>query len=725
MEEKEKIVAKTYGDLEQAIADSGRPYDLAVIERAYILAEKAHAGQRRLSGELYVSHPIAVACLAVDLGLDTNSIVASLLHDVVEDTDITSDEVRAAFGSDVALLVDGVTKLTQMTFSSVEEQQAENLRKMLLAMSHDVRVMLIKLCDRLHNMRTGDGWPEQKRRDKALETMEVYAPIAHRLGMSNGKEELEDRSLRYLDPVGYQDITDALARNGTADSFISDIAEKIRERLAEFGMGDCTIKKRVKSVYGIYRKMYMQNRTFEEIYDVYAVRIILNTVGECYNALGVIHDMYHSIPSRFKDYISTPKPNLYKSLHTTVIGHEGIPFEVQIRTWEMDQTAEYGVAAHWKYKAGVSTKDKLDDRIAWVRQLLESQRESDDAGDLLHEIKSELLPEDVFAFTPRGDVINLPAGATAIDFAYAIHSAVGNRMVGAKANGRIVPIDHKIVTGEIIEVITGPKDKGPSRDWLNIVATSEARNKIRNWFKKERKEENIAEGKAALEKELRRNLVTIPAEKYDAFMADLARRQRLNTPEELYAAIGYGGIQLSRLMIKIKDEYTRLLKEKDPVEVLDIPIKKHKASEGVIIEGLDNCVVKFAKCCNPLPGDDIIGFITRGFGVSIHKRSCPNASSGLLGDEAPRWVSARWADSVKESFKSSLEISAMDRDGLMADVALLIAEMHLPCYAISARQLPDGRATMSLTIGVNNTEHLNTVISRLRKIKSITNITRA
>ena len=373
--------------------------------------------------------------------------------------------------------------------------------------------------------------------------MEVYAPIAHRLGMSNVKEELEDRSLQYLDPVGYEEITSFLAQNGGADSFISGIADRIKERLAENGMDKCTIKKRIKSVYGIYRKMYMQNRTFEEIYDVYAVRIILDTVGECYNALGVIHDMYHPIPSRFKDYISTPKPNMYQSLHTTVIGHEGIPFEVQIRTWEMDQTAEYGVAAHWKYKAGVSTKDKLDDRIAWVRQLLESQRESEDAGDLLRDIKSELLPEEVFAFTPKGDVINLPAGATVIDFAYAIHSAVGNRMVGAKVNSRIVPIDHKVVTGEIIEIITGPKDKGPSRDWLNLVATSEAKNKIRNWFKKERKEENITEGKAALDKEMRRNLITIPEEKYDEFMADLARRQRLNTPEELYAAIGYGGIQ--------------------------------------------------------------------------------------------------------------------------------------------------------------------------------------
>ena len=716
---------KTYKDLRATIADSGRAYDEEKIQRAYALAERAHKGQLRLSGESYISHPLAVACLVVDLGLDTDSVVAALLHDSVEDTDTTLDDVKAQFGADVALLVDGVTKLGRIKFSSVEEQQAENLRKMLMAMSHDVRVMLIKLCDRLHNMRTGDSWPEQKRRDKALETMEVYAPIAHRLGMANVKEELEDRSLQYLDPVGYDEIRAYLAKNGAAEDFIANIADKIKERLAENGMAGCTIKKRVKSVYGIYRKMYIQNRTFAEIYDVYAVRIILDTVAECYNALGVIHDMYHPIPSRFKDYISTPKPNMYQSLHTTVIGHEGIPFEVQIRTWEMDQTAEYGVAAHWKYKAGLGGKaEKLDDRVAWVRQLLESQRDSDDAGDLLREIKSELLPEEVFAFTPKGDVINLPAGATAIDFAYAIHSAVGNRMVGAKVDGRIVPIDHKVNTGEIIEVLTGPQDKGPSRDWLNIVVTSEARNKIRNWFKKERKEENIAEGRAALERELRRNLITIPEEKYDEFMADLARRQRLNTPEELYAAIGYGGIQLSRLMIKIKDEYTKLLKEQSPAEVLQVPIKKQKSSEGVIVEGLDNCLVKFAKCCNPLPGDDIIGFITRGFGVSIHKRSCSNARAGLLGDDAPRWVNAHWAESVKESFKSSLEISAMDRDGLMADVAGLIAEMHLPCYAISARQLADGRATMALTIGVNNTEHLNTVIARLRKIKSITTITR-
>ncbi|MEG3073802.1 MAG: bifunctional (p)ppGpp synthetase/guanosine-3',5'-bis(diphosphate) 3'-pyrophosphohydrolase [Ruthenibacterium sp.] len=720
----EKPAMMTYAQLRQMLVDSGRPYDMEKIDKAYQLACDSHKGQVRLSGESYVSHPVAVACLLLDLGLDTDSLCAALLHDVVEDTDTSLATIQTMFGSDVPLLVDGVTKLGRIRFSSVEEQQAENLRKMLLAMSRDVRVMLIKLCDRLHNMRTGDAWPEQKRRDKALETMEVYAPIAHRLGMSNIKEELEDRSLQYLDPIGYEEIISYLAQNGGADSFISGIADQIKERLTENGMAEATIKKRIKGAYGIYRKMYVQNRTFEEIYDVYAVRIILNTVGECYNALGVIHDMYHPIPSRFKDYISTPKPNMYQSLHTTVIGHDGIPFEVQIRTWEMDQTAEYGVAAHWKYKAGVNGTDKMDDRIAWVRQLLESQRESEDAGDLLRDIKSELLPEEVFAFTPRGDVINLPTGATAIDFAYAIHSAVGNRMVGAKVNGRIVPIDHKVITGEIIEVLTGPKDKGPSRDWLNLVATSEAKNKIRNWFKKERKEENITEGKAALDKEMRRNLINIPDDKYNDFMMEMARRQRLNTPEELYAALGYGGLQLSRLMIKIKDEYTKAIKEQAPLAVLDVPIKKQKSSEGVIVEGIDNCLVKFAKCCNPVPGDDIIGFVTRGFGVSIHKRDCANVRAGVDGEDAPRWVRAFWADSVKESFKSTLEIFAMDRAGLTADIAILIAEMRLPCYALNARQMADGRATMRITIGVNNTEHLNTVIAKLRRIKNVTSITR-
>ncbi len=717
-----------YDDLKQMVLESGRPYDMEMLDKAYQLAERAHSGQFRRSGEPYICHPLHVAMLLVDLGMDTESLAAALMHDVVEDTSVTLDELESQFGADVAHMVDGVTKLTKIKFSSVEEQQAENLRKMLMAMSQDVRVMIIKLCDRLHNMRTGDAWPEQKRRDKALETMEVYAPIAHRLGISNIKEELEDRSLWYLDPVGYQNIKDLLAENGGRE-FVTNIAEVIRERLAENGMPEAIMKSRVKSVYGIYRKMFMQNRDFEEIYDVYAVRIILDTVAECYNALGVIHDMYHPLPNRFKDYISTPKPNGYQSLHTTVIGHEGVPFEVQIRTREMDQMAEYGVAAHWKYKAGIQSgsSDRLEERLAWVRQLLESQRENEDAGSLLQDIKGDLLPEEVFAFTPKGDVINLPAGATAIDFAYAIHSAVGNRMIGAKVNSRIVPIDHKVVTGEIIEIITGPADKGPSRDWLKIVTTSEARNKIRNWFKKERREENIQEGRAALEREMRRNLITVPDDKWDEFMAEIARRQRLNSADEMYAALGYGGLQISRLMGKIKDEYAKLKAgdEKAANLMADIPLKKYKGSDGVVVEGIDNCPVKFAKCCSPLPGDEIVGFITRGFGVSIHKKDCQNAQASMADPEnRGRWVRAYWEDTKQENYKATLELTAMDRSGLVGDVAMALTELRVPVYAMSARAVDNGRASMSLTISIASTEHLNSVLAKLRRVKDVVSVMR-
>ena len=716
-----------YQDLLDTIEASGRQYDLDVLDRAYRLADEAHKDQRRRSGEPYICHPLHVACLLVDLGMDTETLASALMHDVVEDTGVTLAEIKSEFGPDVARLVDGVTKLTKIKFSSMEEQQAENLRKMLLAMSKDVRVMLIKLCDRLHNMRTGDAWPEQKRRDKSLETMEVYAPIAHRLGISNIKEELEDRSLHYLDPVGYDEICRLLEERG-GDQLLERVGKVINQRLEENGMPNATIKSRIKSVYGIYRKMYVQNRDFDEIYDVYALRIILDSVGECYNALGVIHDAYHPLPNRFKDYISTPKPNMYQSLHTTVIGHEGIPFEVQIRTWDMDQMAEYGVAAHWKYKAGIQGSDRLDERLAWVRQLLESQRESDDAGDILRSLKSDLLPEEVFAFTPRGDVINLPAGATAIDFAYAIHSAVGNRMIGAKVNNRIVPIDHKVTTGEIIEVITGPADKGPSRDWLKIVKTSEARSKIRSWFKKECREENIVEGREALEREMRRNLINIAPTQWDDFMSELARRQRLNSAEEMYAAIGYGGLLVSRLVPKIKEEYAKLKVAEEAREaprLSEIPIRKLHSSDGVIVEGIDNCPVKFAKCCTPLPGDDIVGFITRGFGVSIHKRSCSNVQKSLEDPEnAGRWVNAYWEASTKESYKASLEIDALGRDGLLGDVAVALGEMRVPIYALNARQESSGHAIMELVVGINNTEHLNSVVARLRKIRDILDINR-
>ncbi len=698
------------------------------IEKAFNIANEAHKDQLRLSGESYISHPLAVATILVDLGMDTDTLIAAILHDVVEDTAVSLKTITNEFGKDVALLVDGVTKLGLIKFSSVEERQAENLRKMLLAMSKDVRVMLVKLCDRLHNMRTGDAWPEQKQRDKSLETMEVYAPIAHRLGMSNIKEELEDRSLQYLDPIGYAEITAQLTKNGNENKFIENVTQKIEKRLHDNAIKESEILSRVKSVYGIYRKMYMQNRTFEEIYDVYAVRIIVHTLSECYYALGLIHDMFHPIPSRFKDYISTPKQNMYRSLHTTVMGTEGVPFEVQIRTVEMDKTAEYGVAAHWKYKAKINTKDNLDERIEWVRRLLERQRDNEDVGDLLRDMKSELLPEQVFAFTPKGDVINLTMGATVIDFAYSIHTAVGNRMVGAKVNSRIVPIDHKVMTGEIIEILTGSKDKGPSRDWLNIVATSEARNKIRGWFKKERKEENIIEGKAALEKEMRRNFVNIPDDKYEEFMAEQARKQRFKTKEEMFGALGYGGLQLSRLMVRIKEDYMRMQKENAQTEITTVPIRtsNEKGTAGVVVEGIGNCLVKFAKCCSPLPGDEIVGFVTRGFGVSVHKRDCPNVKVGLESDDASRWVSATWSGGeTKEHFKSTLEVMAMDRNGLTADVAVLISEMRIPCYSLSARQVSGGRAFMTMTIGINSTEHLNTVITKLGKIKNVTSVVRA
>ncbi len=717
--------AKTvsYEEFRRLAEESGRGYDFTVLDRAYALAESAHKGQTRRSGEAYVTHPVAAAAILLDLGLDTAALAAALLHDVVEDTQVPLSTIEAEFGAEVAELVDGVTKLGRISFSSMEEEQAENLRKMLLAMSKDVRVMLIKLCDRLHNMRTAAAWPPQKRRDKALETMEVYAPIAHRLGISGIKEELEDLSLYYLDPIGYQEIIDLMGQKSDALHYIQKIAATIAEHLAENDLPKAVIRSRVKSIYSIYRKMFIQDRSFEEIYDTYALRIILETIPECYTALGVIHDMYHPLPNRFKDYISTPKPNMYQSLHTTVISHEGIAVEIQIRTHEMDGLAEYGVAAHWKYKAGLQGQDKLEERMAWVRQLLESQRDTEDGTSLLSDIKRELIPEEVYVFTPKGDVIDLPSGATVIDFAYAIHSAVGNRMTGAKVNGRIVPIDHKVVTGEVIEVLTGAQGKGPSRDWLGIVTTSEAKSKIRHWFKKERKEENITEGKAALEKELRRAQITIPADKYDEFMETVARRQRLNTTEEMYASIGYGGIQIARLLPKLREEYAKLVKSSDPVETFEIPLKprREKASEGVVVEGIDNVLVKFAKCCNPLPGDEIVGFITRGYGVSIHKADCHNAAPA---ETSPRWVGAHWAEGVRESFTSTLEITALDRSRLFADISSLFADMRVPIYSIIARRTDDSRAAVTATVGIQNTEHLNNVINRLRKIKDVTDIQR-
>lgn len=719
-----------------ALKESNRPYDFDMITQAYEYADKAHERQMRQSGEPYITHPIAVARILVELGMDTETICAGLLHDVVEDTASTLDEIKKMFGADVALMVDGVTKLTKLSYSSKEQRQAENVRKMLLAMAKDVRVIIVKLADRLHNMRTGEYWKEYKRREKALETMEVYAPLADRLGIRSIKEELEDISLRFLDPIAYEEIERMLKlKKEERERFLDAIQEKIRERLNKEGM-KFFLQSRVKSIYGIYRKVYMQGRNFDEIYDVYAVRVIVDTSYECYSVLGIMHDEFTPIPKRFKDYISTPKANMYQSLHTTVLDKEGgIPFEIQIRTWEMHYTAEYGIAAHWKYKAGIEKKDKLEERLAWVRQLLEVQQDSGDAQDIVRSIKSDIAPEECFVFTPKGDVINLPTGSTVIDFAYAIHSEVGNRMTGAKVDGRIVPLDFKLETGMIVEIITskGPGN-GPSRDWLKIVKTSEARTKIRAWFKKERREENIITGKEELEREFKRNLINVPENELEDFVLNLAKRQHINTLEDFYAAIGYGGVLLSRLMPRVKEEFQKTYRsaaeeEKKaallPQQTAAAGKKPGKPTSGVIVEGLDSCLVKFAKCCNPLPGDPIVGFITRGYGVSIHKQDCVNVLNSPAENEG-RWVRAEWASNVtSEKFKSTIDITSQPRDTLLADVTILLSNMHIPMHALVAKESKDHSVILiQVTVEVNGVDQLSYLLNSLRAIKGVEDVRR-
>lgn len=722
-----------YGKLIKLVRENMTENDVSLIEKAYFIAKKAHEGQFRFSGEPYIIHPVSVAIILYNLGMDGESMAAALLHDVVEDTDMTKENIQEEFGEDVANLVEGVTKLGKVPIFTKEEQQAENVRKMLMAMSQDIRVIIIKLADRIHNMRTLSFMRPDKRREKAQETLEIYAPIAHRLGIRGVKEELEDLAISYLDPIAYKEIRDRLEQQQSKrKEYLDSIQKKISERI-KLVVPNASISGRIKSVHGIYRKMYMQGKSFDEIYDIYAVRIIVDDVIDCYNCLGIIHDMFKSIPGRFKDYISTPKANMYQSLHTTVIGDEGIPFEVQIRTWEMHRTAEYGVAAHWKYKLGMSGRQKFEEKFSWIRQLLESQNVSENPQDIVNTIKTDLVQEEVFVFTPKGTVINLPAGATVVDFAYAIHSAVGNRMVGAKVDGRIVPIDYVVKTGEIVEIITSSQqNKGPSRDWLKFVKTSGARNKIRSWFKKERREENILEGKMEVEREFKRNFIRLSDQQFDKFILDVAQRQRFNSTDDFYAAIGYGGISLNKMMPHIKDEYVKEFKQPEPVEEDVIKItkpsqkKRTKSQEGVVIEGIDNCLIKLSKCCSPVPGDKIIGFITRGHGVSIHKRDCTNVPKVIeLADEPDRWIPAGWDSSVKEDFTATVSMTCLDRVGLMADVSKMIADMRVMIYGINTKSKKDGRASLELTIGVNGIEHLNGVMAKLRKINGVLDVERS
>lgn len=725
LELKEDIIAQ----LEQLIAESDKSYDVVRIREAIELAISAHNGQMRQSGEEYVCHPLHVACILVEIGMDSDTVTAALLHDVVEDTDIELVELTRRFGPDVASLVDGVTKITQMTFSTREEQQAENVRKMLLAMAKDVRVMIIKLADRLHNMRTSDGWNPQKQRDKAKETMDIYAPLAHRLGIRTIKEELEDLSLRVLDPIAIKEIEDNLASHEVERAaFLKSIQERIQEHLSEYGI-EAQIFGRVKGYTGIYRKMYMRGRSFDEIFDIYAVRVIVDSVNDCYNALGVVHEMFRPLPNRFKDYISTPKANMYQSLHTTVVGKETIPFEVQIRTWEMHYTAEYGIAAHWKYKAGIQKKDKLEERLAWIRQFIENQQDVDDAEDIVQSIKTDLDIEDVFVFTPKGDVVTLPEGSTVIDFAYAIHTAVGNRMIGAKVNGRIVPLDYKVKTGEIVEVLTtSAANHGPSRDWLNIVHTSEARNKIRGWFKKERREENIQQGKTELEREISRNLIRLTDEKMEQFLTAQAKKQHCATLDDFYAAIGYGGVMLSRLIPRMKDEYLRMQKEEQvaavPITPVTAPPRRRQNNGGVIVDQMDDCLVKFAQCCNPVPGDAIIGFITRGYGVSVHRCDCNNVPQDMENNpNKERWIAVHWEQSQSTEFNANLRIVATDSNNLLLKIATTLSNLHIPVHSINARDQEIG-ALVSITIAVGSVEHLQYVIGKLRAIPGVDDVQR-
>ncbi len=707
--------------------------DFKIIEKAFFLAREAHAGQKRRSGEDYLSHPVEVARILIDLGMDSDCIVAALLHDVVEDTRVTAQEVVRAFGTNVATLVEGVTKLGKIPYTSKEEEQVENLRKMFLATAKDIRVIIIKLADRLHNMRTMAAMPDFKRREKSRETMEVYAPLAHRLGMQRMKVELEDLSLQYLDPVGYDEIArDFASHKAEREGFLNEIMNRLRERLS-VEIPESQVSGRVKHIYSVYQKMYRQNKSLSEIYDLYAVRVIVNTMVDCYNVLGLVHDMYKPIPGKFKDYISTPKPNMYQSLHTTVIGKEGIPFEVQIRTWEMHRTAEFGIAAHWKYKRGLTRKDSLEGKLEWVRQVLEVQASSSDPEEFMRTFKFDFFDDEVFVFTPRGDLINLPAGATTIDFAYAIHSQVGNQMVAAKANGKLVTLDYQVQNGDIVEVIT-VKDgnKGPNRDWLNIVKTSEAKSKIRQWFKREKREENIQRGREEIELGLRQALIQIEPEVLQELLGTIAKRMGVTGTDELYAAVGYGGLSGARVLSKLKESYAKLHKpsNEDILENLaDSGVKPavHRHStDGVVVEGIDGCLVKFARCCNPLPGDDIVGYVTRGLGVSVHRRDCQNFQNAIAkGEELGRWIAVHWDETTRTGHQSELLITAGNRTGLLADLTAVLANLKIPIRAMTARDvLQNTSGVISIIVEVMDLEHLNMVMARLLRVKNVIDVRR-
>ena len=734
-------IEESYLQLEDSIRAYSPNANFTQIRAAYEFAVKAHEGQKRKDGSPYVTHPLAVAkIVAEELHLDSESIMAALLHDTIEDTSATHEDIAQLFSPTVADLVEGVSKLTRVKFTSKAEEQMENLRKMLLAMSKDIRVILVKISDRLHNMRTMEYQTPEKQKQKSFETMEIYAPIAHRLGMQRMKWELEDLSLKYLDPVGYDEIMSALdAKAVEYEAFMDGINSQISERVEESGIQDAVVYGRLKHPYSIYRKMYTQNKTFNDIFDLIAFRVIVDTVADCYNVLGIVHDLYKPILGRFKDYIGTPKPNLYQSLHTTVMSQNGVPFEVQIRTKEMHEVAEYGIAAHWKYKQnGQGGGD--ENRYEWVRRLLENQ-EGTDAEEFIHSLKVDMFADEVFVFTPVGDVINLPAGATPIDFAYSIHSAVGNRMVGAKVNGHIAQYDYKLKNGDVVEVMTSKNAKGPGRDWLKIARSSEARSKIRQWFKREKRDENIVNGRASFEAELKRCGVTLRELTAQETVTAVLKKFSYNTMDDLYAAIGYGGITTLKAIGRFRDEIQRIVHQKQAAYHEQVENAKQeaaaaaaaakaaqpvhgKAVQGIVVEGMSNCLVKFAKCCSPVPGDDIVGFITRGYGVSVHRSDCPNASAERQAAEKGRWIKVSWAESTPEEYQTTLQVTAKDRMNLIVDISTVLSSTKTRVSALNARSTPDGFALIELKVQVSGNNQLQTLSRRLEQISGVMRVSR-
>ncbi len=729
-------IQEQYENLEKTVRGYNPAADFQHIRAAFEFAAEAHKDQKRKSGEPYIIHPLAVAqIVAEELRLDSESIEAALLHDVIEDTAATHEQVSKLFSPTIADLVEGVSKLTRIQYATKEDEQMENLRKMLIAMSKDIRVILIKISDRLHNMRTMEYQSPAKQKQKSLETMEIYAPIAHRLGMQRIKWELEDLSLKYLDPVGFEEINSSLQLKAKEyDAFMKKTQDQIDKRLQEMHIPH-TVYGRMKHPYSIYRKMFSQNKQLDEIFDLFAFRVIVGSVGDCYNVLGVIHDLYKPILGRFKDYIGTPKPNGYQSLHTTVMGSDGIPFEVQIRTEEMHEIAEYGVAAHWKYKqggAGAGTEGKYE----WVRRLLENQ-DGTDAEEYIHSLKVDMFSDEVFVFTPNGDVQNLPAGATPIDFAYAIHSAVGNHMVGAKVNNRIVTFDHVLKNGDIVEILTSKSAKGPSRDWMKIAKSSEARSKIRQWFKKEKKDENIVAGRAAFEAELKHCGIAMKEVMDPELLTNVLRRTSYSTLEELYAAIGYGGFTAQKAVSRIQGELGRIAakhhQEEKAAELMEEkpeapkPVqRKVRSEQGIIVEGLDNCLVKFSKCCTPVPGDEIVGFITRGYGVSVHRCDCPNASEErrkLPGQEG-RWIKVSWGSDTLDSYPTSLELVCKDRNNLILDISTVLSTTNTRVSAIQSRTGADQFVNIHLEISIRDQQQLRDVMNRLHQISGVLEVTR-